>query len=103
MAVSPLALLTGFLKALEVQLPTTPAQPHTLQYGQVGSDLNGWRDVLCLQIARAGLLPVTLVVDEDDFDKPVEQLVATVVKHVERATAAEPQARAAEFDRATGG
>jgi hypothetical protein len=47
---------------------------HMIWYGRNGSDAHGYVDQLLLTL-NLDNGPLTITIDEDDFDKPIEQIV----------------------------
>ena len=75
--------LIAFLRELERVVPPPTNCHHALMYAQYGSDEAGWTDKLALQINHTGRF-LCLFIDEGDFDRTPEELVAQVVKELQR-------------------
>lgn len=79
---SGVAHVAGYLKALAEACPTT--RLYTLHAVRLGSDVQGWK--LGLYLTVPGLeAPVYL--EDDDLEKPVEQLVRETVELIKDAMA----------------
>lgn len=70
--------ILAVMKALEAEIqPPSRKLHHALMYSRYGSDETGWEDKLALHINLDGKFHV-LFLDDDDFEKPIEQLVRDI-------------------------
>lgn len=82
------AAITAWLAGLEREVAPMPGQHHTLhiaEYVTGEGDTAAVNECLCIVIAKR--VPVTLVVAEDDFAKPMKQLGEEIRELVNREAA----------------
>jgi hypothetical protein len=78
--------LLNLLKALEHKIPPIPAAGavadahHAITFSQYGSDEQGWEDRLALHVRTQK--SITFFLDDGDFEKPIDALVAEIVDEV---------------------
>lgn len=71
--------LIDLLRDIERCIPPPENCHHCLTFAQYGSDVDGWKDKLCLQLNIAGKFQ-QFFLDDEDFDKPPFDLIYKILE-----------------------